>query len=100
MAKYESVWGVQAMTKSGVIDFIKIDIEGEEKQIFEDRASWPALCEVRCIATEIHGWIQGAEEALKTFLTVRLLPYFLLAVFLPLFEDDLMSTIKAGLCKK
>ena len=62
---------MQAMTKSGTIDFIKVDIEGEEKQLFQDRASWPALCEVRCIATEIHGWISGAEEALNTFLKVR-----------------------------
>lgn len=62
--------GMQAMTKSGAIDFIKVDIEGEEKQLFEDRASWPALCEVRCIATEIHGWIAGAEEAFNTFLKV------------------------------
>jgi hypothetical protein len=61
---------MQAMTKSGTIDFIKIDIEGEEKQLFKDRSSWPILCEIRCIATEIHGWVAGAEEAFSTFLRV------------------------------
>jgi hypothetical protein len=59
------------MTTSGRIDFIKIDIEGQEVHIFNDRKSWPTLCQVRCMAAEVHEWlVQGSADALENFLEV------------------------------
>lgn len=61
------------MTRSGRIDLIKIDIEGQEMHIFNDVASWPTLCEVRCMAAEVHEWlVPGSADALEYFLEVRL----------------------------
>lgn len=62
---------VQDMTKSGRIDLLKLDIEGQELHIFNDKASWPALCEVRCMAAEVHEWlVKGSAGALEHFLEV------------------------------
>ena len=63
---------MQKMSRNGRIDFMKIDIEGYEKEIFTDEASWPVLCEMRCIAAELHDWfIPGCADALNKFLNVR-----------------------------
>lgn len=62
---------VQKMTKNSRIDLLKIDIEGYEKEIFSDEASWPVLYEMRCIAAEIHDWFApGCSDALNHFLQV------------------------------
>ena len=62
---------MQNMSKSGHIDFLKLDIEGQEKYILEDKDSWPVLCTVRCMAAEVHDRLEaGATEALQTFLAV------------------------------
>ena len=61
------------MTKSGRIDLLKLDIEGQELHLFTDVASWPALCEVRCMAAEVHEWlVKGSAASLERFLEVRL----------------------------
>ena len=63
------------MTRSGRIDLLKLDIEGQELHIFNDVASWPALCEVRCMAAELHEWlVKGSAASLERFLEVCLLP--------------------------
>lgn len=50
---------------------MKIDIEGYEREIFSDEASWPVLCEMRCIAAEVHDWfLPGCSAALNKFLQV------------------------------
>lgn len=62
---------MQGMSTYERIDFLKLDIEGQEKYILEDEASWPVLCDVRCIAAEVHEVIEpGATDALEDFLTV------------------------------
>lgn len=43
------------------IDILKIDIEGAEKEVFENAASW--IDKVGVIAIEIHNWRPGAPEA-------------------------------------
>lgn len=73
---------MQKMSKSGKIDFMKIDIEGYEKEIFPDVASWPVMCEMRCIAAEIHDWFEpGCSDALNKFLQV-LISSFVVLLFL------------------
>lgn len=65
----KSLNDIKKMSKSGKIDFMKIDIEGYEKEIFPDVASWPVMCEMRCIAAEIHDWFEpGCSDALNKFL--------------------------------
>ena len=62
---------MQKMSRNGRIDFMKIDIEGYEREIFSDEASWPVLCEMRCIAAEVHDWfLPGCSAALNKFLQV------------------------------
>ena len=65
---------VQAMTKSGRFDFIKMDVEGEEKQLLKDPASHEVLCQALCIFMELHERFEpGCVEAFRVFLQVRLL---------------------------
>lgn len=62
---------MQGMTSQGRIDFLKLDIEGQEKFVLEDQESWPALCKVRCMAAEVHDRIEpGCSTALANFLAV------------------------------
>jgi hypothetical protein len=62
---------MQKMSKSGRIDFMKIDIEGYEKEIFPDQSQWPVLCGMRCIVAELHDWmVPGCADALNVFLQV------------------------------
>lgn len=50
-------------------DWIKIDIEGEEKQLFNDESSCLVLCEARCIMMELHDFITpGCQAAFDAFL--------------------------------
>lgn len=44
---------VQEQSRYKRFDFIKLDIEGEEKQLLRDRASIDVLCEARCIFMEV-----------------------------------------------
>ena len=44
---------LQAVARSGRFDFIKLDIEGEEKRILSDAASRAVLCEATCIFMEV-----------------------------------------------
>lgn len=63
---------MQAMTRSGRFDFIKMDVEGEEKQLLKDPASHAVLCEALCIFMELHERFQpGCVEAFRIFLQVR-----------------------------
>lgn len=62
---------MQSMSIYGTIDFLKLDIEGQEKYIFEDEKSWPVLCGVRCMAAEVHEKLApGATRALEDFISV------------------------------
>jgi FkbM family methyltransferase len=42
----------QAHSPTGRFDFIKLDVEGEEKQVLSDPASRAVLCEARCLFME------------------------------------------------
>jgi hypothetical protein len=43
---------LQAHSPTGRFDFIKLDIEGEEKQVLSDPASRAVLCEATCLFME------------------------------------------------
>lgn len=63
---------MQSMTKSGRFDFIKLDVEGEEKQLLKDPSSHAVLCEALCIFMELHERFEpGCVEAFRLFLRVR-----------------------------
>jgi hypothetical protein len=63
---------VQTMTKSGRFDFIKLDVEGEEKRLLKDPSSHEVLCEALCIFMELHERFEpGCVEAFRVFLQVR-----------------------------
>jgi len=54
----------ELMTDLGIqqIDLLKVDIEGSEKEVFEDSANW--IQHVGIIAIEIHDWIRsGCSES-------------------------------------
>jgi FkbM family methyltransferase len=54
----------ELMTDLGIqqIDLLKVDIEGSEKEVFEDSANW--IQQVGVIAIEIHDWIRsGCRES-------------------------------------
>ena len=56
------------MTASQRFDFIKLDIEGEEKALLWDPASVAALCRARCIFIELHGrFTPGVDAAWDHF---------------------------------
>jgi hypothetical protein len=64
--------GMLVQEASGVdrFDFIKIDIEGVEKELLEDTdpETRKILCEARCIFAELHDrYIQGCEAAFQSF---------------------------------
>ena len=60
---------MQARTRSGRMDFLKIDIEGAEKYLLEEDESIAVLCEARCIFMELHErYSPGAEAAYDAFL--------------------------------
>jgi hypothetical protein len=62
---------MQGMTRFGRIDFLKLDIEGQEKSILEDEDSWPVLCQLRCMAAELHDNLEpGTTDSLEHFLRV------------------------------
>jgi hypothetical protein len=62
---------VQKMTKVGKFDFIKLDVEGEEKQILQDPSSHEVLCEASCVFMELHDRFEpGCTEAFNAFLQV------------------------------
>lgn len=63
---------VQSMTRSGRFDFIKLDVEGEEKSLLKDPSSQEVLCEASCIFMELHERFEpGCIEAFRIFLQVR-----------------------------
>lgn len=60
---------MQALSRTGRFDFIKIDIEGEERQILSDPASRAVLCEAVCIFMELHDrFAPGCSNAFRAFL--------------------------------
>lgn len=62
---------MQGMSRFERIDFLKLDIEGQEKFILEDEESWPVLCAVRCMAAEVHDNLEpGSTASLEHFLAV------------------------------
>jgi hypothetical protein len=68
---------VQAMTKSGKFDFIKLDVEGEEKQLLKDPSSHEVLCEAICIFMEVRLFIHFAAFWISHFGTY---PYHCLTI--------------------
>jgi FkbM family methyltransferase len=46
------------------IDLLKMDVEGAEKEVFENSGSW--IGKVGVISLEIHDWRRGAREAVMT----------------------------------
>jgi hypothetical protein len=57
------------MVESRRLDFIKLDIETEEKRILVDPPSVAVLCEAICIFMELHERMEvGCEAAFKSFL--------------------------------
>jgi Methyltransferase FkbM domain len=61
--------GVQDLAVSKRLDFIKIDIEGEERDILNEPASREVLCDANCVFMELHErYAAGAEEALRAFI--------------------------------
>lgn len=62
------VVGVQEEA-GAALDFIKLDIEGEEKNILVDPPSIEVLCEAACIFMELHDRIEpGCTAAFDEFL--------------------------------
>ena len=52
------------------LDFVKLDIEGEEKNILVDPPSIEVLCEAACIFMELHDRLEpGCTAAFDDFLT-------------------------------
>jgi hypothetical protein len=63
---------MQAVQKlaNSTLDFIKLDIEGEEKNVLKDPASRDVLCNAICIFMELHDRFEpGCTESFKSFLT-------------------------------
>jgi Methyltransferase FkbM domain len=59
---------VQDLATSKRLDFIKIDIEGEERDVFNEPESREVLCNAICIFVELHErYAVGAEDALRAF---------------------------------
>lgn len=51
------------------LDFIKLDVEGEEKFILEDEPSVAVLCEAICVFMETHDrFVPGCTAAFNAFL--------------------------------
>jgi Methyltransferase FkbM domain len=59
---------VQRHSPTGRFDFIKLDIEGAELEIFNDKASHAVLCEAKCFFMELHKWRKGSRKAFNGFL--------------------------------
>jgi Methyltransferase FkbM domain len=60
---------MQGQAHNGRLDFIKLDIEGAEKQILDDPGSREILCHARCIFMELHDSFQdGCTQSFQTFL--------------------------------
>jgi hypothetical protein len=57
------------MSRAKHFDFIKLDIEGEEKRLLEDPPSMQVLCATRCIFMELHERFEpGCINAFRNFL--------------------------------
>ena len=59
---------MQDMARAKTFDFIKLDIEGEEKHILTDPPSAEVLCAARCIFMELHERFEpGCKAAFDAF---------------------------------
>ena len=59
---------MQEMTREKRFDFVKIDIEGEEKQILRDPETAKVLCQANCIFMELHDRFEpGCKESWQHF---------------------------------
>ena len=60
---------LQELSRTGTIDLIKLDIEGEEKRVMVDPPSIEVLCEAICIFMELHERLEaGCWAAFDSFL--------------------------------
>ena len=60
---------MQAMAASGTLDFIKLDIEGAEKQLLDEQASRDTLCQARCLFMELHDrYAPGCTRSFQSFM--------------------------------
>ena len=66
----ELTGGGRAQALAGApLDFIKLDVEGEEKAILEDAASVAVLCGALCVFLETHDrFVPGCSAAFDAFL--------------------------------
>jgi hypothetical protein len=54
---------------NSTLDFVKLDIEGEEKNVLKDPASVEVLCNAICIFMELHDRFEpGCTAAFNSFL--------------------------------
>ena len=61
---------VQRLAAHQKIDFIKLDIEGAEKLIFEDSKSREVLCNATCLFVELHDrYEDGCTTAFERMLS-------------------------------
>ena len=60
---------LQLMAANGALDFIKLDIEGAEKELLDEEASRTVLCQARCLFMEVHErYAPGVGASLAAFL--------------------------------
>lgn len=56
------------MANNHVLDFIKLDIEGAEKELMDEEASRTVMCQARCIFMELHErYAPGTEACMRAF---------------------------------
>jgi hypothetical protein len=60
---------LQDRTAEKKFDFIKLDIEGAEKEVLADESSCRVLCKAICILMETHDrFVPGSKAAFDTFI--------------------------------
>ena len=65
----DGLCALQLMAANGAFDFIKLDIEGAEKELLDEEASRTVLCQARCLFMEVHErFAPGVGASLAAFL--------------------------------
>jgi hypothetical protein len=68
---HDSAVLVQALTDAKQFDFIKLDVEGEEKYLMKDDESKAQMCATMCLFMELHErFVPGSEANFDAFIKV------------------------------